>query len=428
MRFPLALTMKIAAHILRHKLLGTKRFATVLQLEPLHTCNLTCTGCGRIREYSTSMKDVMPLEDCLGAAIECNAPMVSVCGGEPLIYPQIEALVNGLLNQRRIVYICTNGMWMRRKMRDYLAVSYARQPDSVLAQLDRLDAEKLLTPGEIEQIKKGPKDPAKPVIAPNGWMYWNVHLDGLEKTHDIIVEREGVFQECILAMRMAKILGYQVATNTTVYRETDVTEIEHLFDYLSTLGIDGHTISPGYDYDAAKKDMAKRLGLDPATFFLTRRATIEKFSRATIWGKKYPLFGTPVYLEFVAGLRDLTCSAWAIPTRNMMGWKAPCYFMTDGHFKTYKELQTKVDWSKYGVVDGVANDPRCENCMVQCGYEPSATLGLQGKPGDTWKNIWFNFGPRPRPKNHPDPKIVFNGISAAASKPKQEATVVRRTH
>ena len=428
MRFPLALTMKIAAHILRHKLRGTKRFATVLQLEPLHTCNLTCTGCGRIREYSTSMKDVMPLEDCLEAAIECNAPMVSVCGGEPLIYPQIEALVAGLLQQRRIVYLCTNGMWMRRKIKDYLAVAYARQPDSVMAQLDRLDAEKLLTPGEIEQIKRGPKDPAKPVIAPNGWMYWNVHLDGLEKTHDIIVERQGVFQECILAMRMAKILGYQVATNTTVYRETDVAEIEHLFDYLASLGIDGHTISPGYDYDAAKKDMAKRLGLDPANFFLTRRATIEKFSKATIWGKKYPLFGTPVYLEFVAGLRDLTCSAWAIPTRNMMGWKAPCYFMTDGHFKTYKELQTKVDWSKYGVVDGVANDPRCENCMVQCGYEPSATLGLQGKPGDTWKNIWFNFGPRPRPKSHIDPKIVFNGISAAASKPKQEATVVRGTH
>jgi MoaA/NifB/PqqE/SkfB family radical SAM enzyme len=428
MRFPLALTMKIAGHILRHKLLGTKRFATVLQLEPLHTCNLTCTGCGRIREYSTSMKDVMPLEDCLEAAIECNAPMVSVCGGEPLIYPQIEALVAGLLAQRRIVYICTNGLWMRRKMRDYLAVAYARHPDSVLVQLDRLAAEKLLTPSELEQIKKGPKDPAKPVLAPSGWMYWNVHLDGLEKTHDIIVEREGVFQECILAMRMAKILGYQVATNTTVYRETDVAEIEHLFDYLATLGIDGHTISPGYDYDAAKKDMAKRLGLDPANFFLTRRATIEKFSRATIWGKKYPLFGTPIYLEFVAGLRDLTCSAWAIPTRNMMGWKAPCYFMTDGHFKTYKELQTKVDWSKYGVVDGVANDPRCENCMVQCGYEPSATLGLQGRPGDTWKNIWFNFGPRPRPKNRPDPKIVFNGISAASSKPKQEPSVVRDSH
>ena len=371
------------------------------------------------------MKDVMPLEDCLKAAIECNAPMVSICGGEPLIYPEIEALVNGLLAQHRIVYVCTNGMWMRKKMRDYLAVSFAQQPETVLPQLDRLGAEKLLTPSEIEQIKKGPKNPGKPVISPSGWMYWNVHLDGLEKTHDIIVEREGVFRECVLAMRMAKILGFQVATNTTVYRETDVTEIEHLFEYLATLGVDGHTISPGYDYDAAKKDMAKRLGLDPANFFLTRRATIQKFARATVWGKKYPLLGTPVYLEFVAGLRDLTCSAWAIPTRNIKGWKAPCYFMTDGHYATFKELQEKVDWSKYGVVDGVAKDPRCENCMVQCGYEPSATIGLQGKFGDTWKNIWFNFGPRPRPKNAPDPKIVFNGISAAAAKPKQEAVVAR---
>src|ERR1700692_1350880 len=169
MRFPLALTMKIAGHLLRHKLQGTKRFATVLQLEPLHTCNLTCTGCGRIREYSTSMKDVMPLEDCLQAAIECDAPMVSICGGEPLIYPQIEALVNGLLGQRRIVYICTNGMWMRKKMGDSLGVWYARQPETVAPQLARLGAEKLLTPSEIEQIKKGPKDHNKTGIAARGW-------------------------------------------------------------------------------------------------------------------------------------------------------------------------------------------------------------------------------------------------------------------
>src|ERR1700740_1294819 len=126
MRFPLALTLKVAGHIIRHKLRGTRKFATVLQLEPLHTCNLTCTGCGRIREYSTSLKNVMPLADCLGAAAECNAPMVSICGGEPLIYPEIEALVGGLLAQKRIVYICTNGMFMRKKMREYLAVEYAR--------------------------------------------------------------------------------------------------------------------------------------------------------------------------------------------------------------------------------------------------------------------------------------------------------------
>src|ERR1700724_2282067 len=126
MRFPLALTMKIAGHLLRHKLQGTKRFATVLQLEPLHTCNLTCTGCGRIREYSTSLKDMMPLEDCLGAAQECNAPMVSICGGEPLIYPHIEALINGLLTEGRIVYVCTNAMFMRKKMREWMTSELAK--------------------------------------------------------------------------------------------------------------------------------------------------------------------------------------------------------------------------------------------------------------------------------------------------------------
>src|SRR5512137_971801 len=121
MRFPFALSAKIAGHIIRHKLRRTPKFAMVLQLEPLHTCNLSCTGCGRIREYSTSLKDIMSLADCLAAAAECDAPMVSVCGGEPLIYPQIEELVEGLLRQKRIVYICTNGTAMRKKLREYLA-------------------------------------------------------------------------------------------------------------------------------------------------------------------------------------------------------------------------------------------------------------------------------------------------------------------
>jgi MoaA/NifB/PqqE/SkfB family radical SAM enzyme len=152
MRFPLALTVKIARHIIKHKLRRTPRFALVLQLEPLHTCNLTCTGCGRIREYSTSLKDMMSLEDCLGSAVECEAPMVSVCGGEPLIYPKIEELVEGLLSQGRIVYICTNGLFMRKKLRDYLAATYNAGLESTLAKLLQ---EKLVTEKDIETIRKG---------------------------------------------------------------------------------------------------------------------------------------------------------------------------------------------------------------------------------------------------------------------------------
>ena len=411
MRFPLALTSKIAAYMIGKKLRGVEKFATVLQLEPLHTCNLTCTGCGRIREYSTSLKNVMSLEDCIAAAEECEAPMISICGGEPLIYPQIEALVVGLLERGRIVYICTNATLMRRKMREYLAARFATHPAEVESHLQVLVSEELLSPKDAEEIRSGPKSADKPVIAPSSWMYWNVHLDGLERTHDLIVEREGVFKECIAAMRMAKILGYQVATNTTVYRETDVQEIEDLFAFLSSLGIDGHTISPGYDYDAAKKDMVARLGRDPEEFFLTRRATREKFAKAEEWGSKFPIFGTPVYLEFLAGKRELTCSAWAIPTRNVKGWKGPCYLMTDGHYSSYRELLERTDWSKLGVVDGVARDKRCEDCMMHCGYEPTASLGIGAHRGDTWKNVKFNFGARPAPVSA-EHVNAFNGVSA----------------
>ncbi|PYJ45101.1 MAG: adenosyl-hopene transferase HpnH, partial [Verrucomicrobia bacterium] len=269
-----------------------------------------------------------------------------------------------------------------------------------------------LSEKDAAEIRKGPKDASKPAIAPSKWMYWNVHLDGVERIHDLIVEREGVFKECILAIKMAKILGYQVATNTTIYKETDMQEVEQMFDYLSDLGVDGHTISPGYEYDAAKKDMIKRLNLRPEDFFLTRSMTIRKFRKVEEWMNRYTFFGTPVYFEFLAGKRDLTCSAWAIPTRNIRGWKGPCYLMTDGHYSSYAELLEKTEWDRYGVVNGVARDGRCENCMVHCGYEPTASLGLQAQHGDTWKTIKFNFGPKPKPTGRGSETIVFNGISS----------------
>src|SRR5207248_8654836 len=340
------------------------------------------------------------------------APMISVCGGEPLIYPQIEALVKGLLEQKRIVYICTNAMFMRKKMREWLATQVASRPAFVEEKLSALLAKGLITEKDADVVRQGPKDSAKPTIGPNRWMYWNVHLDGLERTHDLIVEREGVFKECVLAMKMAKLLGYQVATNTTIYKETDMAEIEQMFDFLSDLGIDGHTISPGYEYDAAKKDMIKRLNLQPENFFLTRKMTIEKFHKIEEWMGKYTLFGTPIYFEFLAGKRDLSCSAWAIPTRNIRGWKGPCYLMTDAHYSSYAELLEKVEWDKYGMVGGVARDSRCENCMVHCGYEPTASLGRNAQRGDAWKNIRFNFGAKLKPTGRGNEITAFNGVTS----------------
>jgi hypothetical protein len=157
--------------------------------------------------------------------------------------------------------------------------------------------------------------------------------------------------------------------------------------------------------------MAQRLGKNPQEFFLTRALTREKFARIEQWGRWFTIFGTPVYQEFLAGKRELTCTAWAIPTRNIRGWKAPCYLMTDGHYPSYQEMLVKVDWEKYGVVDGQARDPRCENCMVHCGYDPSGALGTNYQAGDTWKNVAYNFGPKPAPYPHGDRVNAFNGVS-----------------
>ena len=338
--------------------------------------------------------------------------MVSICGGEPLIYPKIKELVAGLLGQGRIVYICTNGMFMRREMRDYLASIYS---PSLEPTLNRLLAEKLISDKDAETIRKGRQDGRAGQSSPSKWLYWNVHVDGLEYTHDLIVEREGVFKECVEAIRMAKILGYQVATNTTVYKETDVREIEQMFEFFSSLEVDGHTISPGYDYDAAKKDMVQRLGKKPEDFFLTRAMTREKFAKIQQWGERFTIFGTPVYQEFLAGKRELTCTAWAIPTRNIKGWKAPCYLMTDGHYERYQEMLDKVDWSKYGVVNDVARDPRCENCMVHCGYDPSGALGTNYQARRQLEELQVQLLATAGSPTMKGRKVhAFNGASASA--------------
>ncbi|MCD6339603.1 MAG: DUF3463 domain-containing protein [Verrucomicrobia bacterium] len=391
MRFPLPLSLKIAGHILKNRLRGNKQFAMVLQLEPLHACNLSCPGCGRIREYSTSLKEIVPLDRCLEAAAECDAPMVSICGGEPLIYPYIEELVQGLRKQGRIVYICTNGLLMRRKIADYLASAYTQEMEP---RLKSWIAEGLLTETQAAEIRKGRSGP-KPVVAPSKWIYWNVHLDGLERNHDASVNRRGVFREALKAVRLAKAAGYQAATNTTVYRETDMAEVEAMLRHFAALGVDGHTISPGYDFDSAKQAMLQQQGKDPAEYFLTRRMVREKFAHIREWGRRYNIFGTPVYQEFLEGLRELSCTAWAIPTFNIRGWRSPCYLLADTHYRSYRELLEKTDWERYGVADGKARDPRCENCMTHCGYDPSGALS--SKPADIWKNLRYNFGPRPKP-------------------------------
>lgn len=305
-----------------------KRFPIVLMLEPLHACNLTCTGCGRIREYESTITERIPLEECLAAVDECGAPMVSICGGEPMMYPQIGQLVAGILGRGKHIYLCTNGMFIVRRLHEF---------------------------------------------TPDRRFFFNVHLDGLEKTHDICVEKEGVFRDAIEGIRAAKKAGFMVCTNTTIYKETDMKEIEALFEYLEQFDVDGHQLSPAYGYSA----------VNDREIFMTRDDIHEKFQDVDRMFKRFRLNQTPMYLEFLKGDRDLPCTAWGNPTYNIKGWKGPCYLITDAHYKTFEALMTQTPWDNYGH----GNDPRCEHCMVHCGYEPSAALGINAKLADSFKML-----------------------------------------
>src|SRR6201993_2564554 len=101
MRVPLSLTASMTGYLARKSITGAQKFPITMMLEPLHACNLTCTGCGRIREYESTITERVPLEECLAAVDECGAPMVAICGGEPMMYPQIGELAAGLVRREK---------------------------------------------------------------------------------------------------------------------------------------------------------------------------------------------------------------------------------------------------------------------------------------------------------------------------------------
>ena len=315
MRFPLSLTLSLGSYIGKNKMSGNKRFPLVMMLEPLHTCNLRCSGCGRIREYSETLSKMMTVDECLRASDECGAPIVSICGGEPLIYPEIGELVKSLIAKGRHIYLCTNAL----KLKDSLHL-----------------------------------------FEPSDHLIFNVHLDGQEATHDAIVCRPGTFKNALEGIAAAKEKGFLVSTNSTIYSETEMSDIEGLLTTLAAFKVDCHMIAPGYDYEAVQN----------GEFFLKRKDIAEKFKKIDKLAEQFPLSDTPIYIDFLKGLRDMPCAPWGSPTCNPVGWRSPCYMLADTHYDTFKELMEKTDWDAYGP----GNDPRCEDCMVHCGFETSIAI------------------------------------------------------
>ena len=327
MRIPLRLMIDLARYMNRSKRAGQKYFPIVLMLEPLHACNLACIGCGRIVEYKDTIRDQMPLEEALGAAEEADAPIVSICGGEPLMYKHIVPLTKGLIERQRHVQICTNALLLERF---------------------------------VKQVK------------PNAYLSFNVHIDGMKETHDRVVDRQGVFDTCVRMIKLLKEKGYRVQTNTTVFRETTADELEELIEMLTGLHVDGMLLTPGYHYQVLSNDIYLKNGETPL-----------KFQRVKKLAADHKIINTPIYLQFLAGERDLLCSPWTTVTRNPQGWKGPCYLITNGHYKTFKEMHEATDWEFYRT----KQDIRCRDCKLHSGFEGTVAMDFGKNLKDTWQMV-----------------------------------------
>jgi hopanoid biosynthesis associated radical SAM protein HpnH len=313
---PLRQQLRVGAYILSQKIRRVKRYPVVLMLEPLFRCNLACQGCGKIDYEDDVLNQRLSVQECLDAVDECGAPIVSIPGGEPLIHKEIDQIVKGIIAKKRFVYLCTNALLLEKKLS---------------------------------------------LFEPSPYLTFSVHLDGLEEEHDKAVDQPGTFKRAVSAIRAARAKGFRVNVNCTLFDQMTPDQVAAFFNYCTEeLDVEGITVSPGYAYERAPNQ----------EHFLNRAKTKNLFREIfKRQGKtKWTFSQSPLFMDFLAGNQTYKCTPWGNPTRNIFGWQKPCYLLGEGYTKSFKELMEETDWDSYGT----GNYEKCADCMVHCGYEPSA--------------------------------------------------------
>ena len=317
MSVPLSQMWAVTAYVLKQKLTGQKRYPLVLMLEPLFRCNLACAGCGKIQYPAQILRKHLSVEQCLKAVDECGAPMVSIPGGEPLMYPEIGPLVEELVTRKKYIYLCTNAILLK------------------------------------EKLEQG-------VFKPSKYLSFSVHMDGLREEHDEAVCRDGVYDQAVEAIKEALKRGFRVTTNTTLFDGASPLRVRQFFDEMVNLGVEGMMLSPGYSYAKAPDQ----------EHFLRRSKTNDLFSQILSNPKRRWRFNqSPLFLQFLMGKRDYECTPWGNPTYNIFGWQRPCYLLQEGYAESFQDLMTNTRWENYGRKSG---NEKCQDCMVHCGFEATA--------------------------------------------------------
>jgi len=321
---PLRQQITVGAYLLKQKLQGVKKYPLVLMLEPLFRCNLACAGCGKIDYPEDILDKRLSYEECMQAVDECNAPMVSIPGGEPLIHKEMPQIVAGIIARKKYVYLCTNALLLKKRIDDY---------------------------------------------TPSPFLTFSIHLDGMQERHDASVCQDGVFERAVEAVKLALDKGFRVTINCTLFQGEKAAEVAEFLDYVMELGVEGVTIAPGFSYERAPQQDVFIKGRDVKELF----RGIFKIGKTRKWNLNH----STLYLDFLAGNQNYQCTPWGNPTRNVFGWQKPCYLLADeGNAASFQELLDTTPWEKYGN----STNPKCASCMAHCGYEATAVEDMLKNP------------------------------------------------
>ncbi len=380
MGVPLHQAVRVGAYVLKQHLIGRKRYPLVLMLEPLFRCNLACAGCGKIDYPAEILNQRLSVAECLQAVDECGAPVVVIAGGEPLLHKEIAEVVQGIIDRKKFVIVCTNALLLEKKM---------------------------------------------DLFKPNKFFSWSVHLDGDRGDHDRSVCQDGVYDRCVSAIGLAKKRGFRTIINATLFNNADPERQARFFDDVMAMGVDGISVSPGYAYERAPDQQ----------HFLNRQATKQLFrdifARVKKGAAKWQFNQSSLFLDFLAGNQTYECTPWGNPTRNYFGWQKPCYLLGEGYVSSFKELMETTEWDKYGT----GKYEKCADCMVHCGYEATAVTEAVKKP---WKMLAVelfgiktkgDFAPdislsNQRPAEYVFSRHVENAMAKLKHSPKAEADLV----
>ncbi|MEE2765918.1 MAG: adenosyl-hopene transferase HpnH [Pseudomonadota bacterium] len=369
MSIPLRQQLSVARYLLTQKIKGVKRYPLVLMLEPLFQCNLACAGCGKIDYPQEILQKRLSVEECLDAVDECDAPIVSIPGGEPLLHKELPQIVEGIIKRKKFVYLCTNALLLKKRMGDY---------------------------------------------APSPYLTFSVHLDGNRDRHDEMVCQEGVFDRAVEAIKIALDRGFRVNINCTLFDGEKPDEVAEFLDYVTSLGVEGVTISPGFSYDHAPQQEV----------FIKGKPVKELFRGIFSLGKGrgWKFNHSTLYLDFLAGNQRYDCTPWGNPTRNVFGWQKPCYLLVDeGYAQSFTELMEETAWENYGSSKNI----KCSNCMAHCGYESTAVDDMLAHPV---KALLTSIrGPKTSGEMIPEVKPEYGSFGTMGSvvKPKLEFEITK---